>query len=72
MWMHFKWSLFIGVFLSLSCLVQAQEEVTNAFDDLKRQGAVVEEKSSERKQCCGRIRFPVISVLRKTECMTFA
>ena len=50
MWMHFKWSLFIGVFLSLSCLVQAQEEVTNAFDDLKRQGAVVEEENSEMRQ----------------------
>ncbi|WP_298546425.1 glycoside hydrolase domain-containing protein [uncultured Parabacteroides sp.] len=50
MWMHFKWNLFIGVFLSLSCLVQAQEEVTNAFDDLKRQGAVVEEENSEMRQ----------------------
>lgn len=48
--MHFKRDLFIGLFLSLSCLVQGQEEVTNAFDDLKRQGTVIDEENCEMRQ----------------------
>ena len=36
-------------FLALPCVMQAQDDVTNAFDDLKRQGTVNEQDSEMRR-----------------------
>ena len=35
--------------LTLPCVMQAQDDVTNAFDDLKRQGTVNEQDSEMRR-----------------------
>ena len=61
-------------FLALPCVMQAQDDVTNAFDDLKRQGTVNEQDSEMRrvassdavKRLIQKTRKPVTSVLQKT------
>ena len=40
-------------FLALPCVMQAQDDVTNAFDDLKRQGTVNEQDSEMRRGFIG-------------------
>ena len=50
MFNNFKWNLIIGLLLSFPDLVQGQDEVTNAFDDLERQGIVVSEEYCEMRQ----------------------
>ena len=41
--------LMVCSFLALPCVMQAQDDVTNAFDDLKRQGTVNEQDSEMRR-----------------------
>ena len=59
-------------FLALPCVMQAQDDVTNAFDDLKRQGTVNEQDSEMRRVASSdavkrlKTRKPVTSVLQKT------
>ena len=50
MFRHFKWNLVAWLFLSLPRLIQGQEGVTNAFDDLERQGTVENEEYCEMRQ----------------------
>lgn len=65
--------------LLLSATLHAQDAVTNAFEDLKRQG-IVNEKDSEMRRSASHESiqkmlqdrpFPDIFVLRKTACMIF-
>lgn len=41
--------LMVYSLLALPCVMQAQDDVTNAFDDLKRQGTVNEQDSEMRR-----------------------
>ena len=41
--------LMVYSLLTLPCVMQAQDDVTNAFDDLKRQGTVNEQDSEMRR-----------------------
>ena len=41
--------LMVCSLLALPCMMQAQDDVTNAFDDLKRQGTVNEQDSEMRR-----------------------
>ena len=50
MFRHFKWNLVAWLFLFLPRLMQGQEGVTNAFDDLERQGTVENEEYCEMRQ----------------------
>ena len=44
-----KKTIFTLTLISLSCFLMAQDDITNAFDDLKRQGVIAEENSEMRK-----------------------